>query len=73
MCERLERLASQPQRWGLTGEAEECLRLCVFLFDTMEGGIFFFLVSIVLKAVWKYSGCRLTAGGGEPVKGSASP
>ena len=30
----------------------------------------FFLVLIVLKAVWKYSGCGLTAGGGEPVKGS---
>lgn len=41
MCERLERLASQPQRWGLTGEAEECLRLCVFLFDMMEGFFFF--------------------------------
>lgn len=30
MCAQLERLALQPQRWGLTGEAEECLRLCVF-------------------------------------------
>lgn len=32
MCKKLERLALQPQRWGLTGKAEECLRLC-FLFD----------------------------------------
>lgn len=31
MCKQLERLALQPQRWGLTGEAEECLRLCVFV------------------------------------------
>lgn len=30
MCRQLERLALQPQRWGLTGAAEECLRLCVF-------------------------------------------
>lgn len=30
MFKQLERLALQPQRWGLTGEAEECLGLCVF-------------------------------------------
>lgn len=27
----------------------------------------------MLKAVWKYSGCGLTAGGGEPVQGCISP
>lgn len=43
-------------------------RLVCFLFDMM-----LFLVLIALKAVWKYGGCRLSAGGGEPVKGSASP
>lgn len=30
MFKQLERLALQPQRWGLTGEAEESLSLCVF-------------------------------------------
>lgn len=58
MCERLERLASQPQRWGLTGEAEECLRLCVFLFDTMEGGIFFFWY----RLCWRRCGSTVVAG-----------
>lgn len=69
MFKRLERLALQPQRWGLTGEAEECLGLCVFCLIRC---FFFFLVLIALKAAWKYGGWRLTAGGGEPVKGSAS-
>lgn len=35
MCKQLERIALQPQRWGLTGEAEKCLSLHVFLFDIM--------------------------------------
>lgn len=53
--------------WGGRGVS----RLVCFPFDMML--FFVVLVLIALKAVWNYGGCRLTAGGGEPVKGSASP
>lgn len=59
MWRQLERLASQPQRWGLT---EERLGLRVFVWYDVF--FIYFLLSIVLKALRQYSGCGLTAGGG---------
>lgn len=53
MCRQLERLASQPQRWGLTGEAEWVSQAVCFLFDMM---VFWYWLC------WRQCGSTVVAG-----------
>lgn len=55
MCKQLERLALKPQRWGLTGKAEECLRLCVFCLIWWFFGIDCVEGSVEVQWLWAYS------------------